>query len=239
MFATIPIGIILAVAIWHPRLFPAALALAAVFAFLGLAFGALGLLFRPTYRNKALFRGTTDVAEDLCRPMRALLRGIPPQGEVVAEVLPGGTLWKLNGQPVRWREVTASPVFRAKAELLGIPGQLPEAERLELKMNAGRLNKSSDGFATLAFGALGHASVCLFQKGPLPVRLAYVGALLLATLGSVYWSVMFHRRLNRDIAEGVLELVGDRQLLRHSRVPWTVKGEPAKWRKKGRARQAT
>ncbi|MGV3615470.1 MAG: hypothetical protein ACO1SV_09075 [Fimbriimonas sp.] len=57
-----------------------------------------------------------------------------------------------------------------------------------------------------------------------------LGALMIFSVFNSLKSLFSARQMQKDAAEGTVEGGDDRELLPHSRLAWTVKGEPASWR---------
>jgi hypothetical protein len=197
----------------------------------GLMLAIGGAAARPSYREKAVFSGHLEAIPGFSPLRRTMRRLGVREDQIEAEVLKDGALFALNGRPLARRLMVAHPVTLAKLGHAGDPGQLSDAERLELRMSFAILCKYPDGFAWGAFLMLIQSVVDFRKPDSWSEKLAYTGIALALTVVTAAWSRVCHARLDRDVAEGLLESVGNRRVLKHSRKAWTVGGRPAGWRR--------
>jgi len=197
----------------------------------GLMAAVGGAAPRPKYSDKAVYRGRREAIPGFSPLRKAMKRLGVNEEEIVAEVLQDGTLFALNGRRLERRLMVAHPVALTRLGRAGDFGQLSDEERLELRMSIGIVCRYPDGLAAGAFLLLIQSLVDFRKPDPWADKLAYTGVALAITLVGTAWSRAWHLRLNRDVAEGLLESVGNRRVLKHSRKPWTVDGRPAGWRR--------
>ena len=190
-----------------------------------------------TYRNKALFAGETEDCR-LQGPLRKLLKKYPPQnGRALAEVLSDGTLWSLNGSPVRTGRIRGSITVIAECASSSDPGSLNEAERVELLINSDAAMVPQARLMHVCFLVLMHSATAWHNEEHLLSHGIYTGSALAALVVSGIWYAAVFVKVRRDAAEGVLDLVGDRRVLKHSRKAWIVAGNPASWRLRASSRR--
>lgn len=226
MFVVVFFGLV----VWDPPLHVFLLCVVGLAALSTAACLVSGLRAHLDFRKKSVFHGPAQVVPASSPLRRAMRRFGLTEGDLVAEVLPDGSLLALNGRPWGGSLLIGRSAGLKKSATRADAAQLSDDERLELKLHIFYAARYPDALAFTPLTAFVPILGRIRKEGPAPFLISLV-IIVAATAAGLYWARTFRARLYRDIEEGGLDLVGNKRVLRHSRKAWTVGDRPAEWRR--------